>query len=268
MNTLGQTMGAASVALDRIVTSRGFRFREGPLDQYHRDDLARSLTVSAEPFAPLLLWRQRGAPDNTPLIVLDGEHRLAAYRMVKWPDKVPALILEGDRRSALAAALSANAMPVKPLSLTERLNAAWRLVREDVTPRYKRNEIARLAKVGIRTVANMRARWAVMQTRETAATGNWKRDQRDRTYLIEGEPMLTDAQRGDAIAGLAARLRDLLDYRKNPDPILRDAQAVDEAIISAMGERRIYEMASFAGGAPYETEDPLRVDLEDGDFGF
>ena len=37
---------------------------------------------------------------------------------------------------------------------------------------------------------------------------------------------------------------------------------------NGMGERRIYEMASFAGGAPYETEDPLRVDLEDGDFGF
>jgi ParB-like nuclease domain len=145
MTAQGITKGAASVALACIATSADFRFRQGPLDLHHREALATSLRASGKPFDPLLLWKRPGATEGERLVLLDGEHRLAAYRLVKWPGEVPALILECDRRTALAKALAANARPVLPLSEMERMNAAWRLVRENVAPRFKVKEVVQLA---------------------------------------------------------------------------------------------------------------------------
>lgn len=250
----------ALVALDQITISGGdFSFRTEGLNEGHKADLAGTIRNTGKALDPVLLWHPPEAPEGAKLVLLDGLHRVMAYRAVGWTDGIPALILVGaDRRAALGAALKASGKRVLGLTQTERLDAAWRLVRETVTPRFKVREIATLADVAMRTVDNMRARFRVMQEEEIEITGSWLRDRRSRDSEEAMEGM-TDAQRRAEIEKLAADIRDLLDRRKHPERgILRESEAVWEAIQVALGERTLKDMLAWLlGGDEDEADDWL-----------
>lgn len=233
------------VPLDRIITSKDFRFR--PLDLVHKADLAAIIKATGRPLDPITLWRNRGGEDGAAWIVLDGAHRLAAYRAAGWPHSIPALVVVCDRREALGVALRANSKLVLSMSLAERLDAAWRLVREQVEPRFKVREIAEWANVSGRTVDTMRARFRDMGARKVAITGEWDRDKRDvRMPSDEDGDYLTEEQIDAEVDQLAAEFRDLVDYRKHPGrAILRDAEAVERALVRALGERRLKAMIAY-----------------------
>lgn len=260
--------GAALVALDRITKSRDFWFRHGGLDQHHKADLAKTILNSGKPLDPVLLWLATGE-DSTKLILLDGWHRLAAYKAAKWSDAVPAIVLTGDRRAALLAALGGNSRFVLPMTKDERMDAAWRLVREPVEPRFKVREVANLSGVGKRTVDQMRKRWAEMAAASMTPTGEWWRDRRD-TPEWEGDPadMFTDEERAKEVTALAKDIRDLLDRRKHPERrILLDSGAVDDAICEALGSYRMRLLADYSGedGEDISEWQRLARDRDDAD---
>ncbi|MCZ7494300.1 hypothetical protein O8B39_07310 [Agrobacterium rhizogenes] len=247
----------ATVAIERIDQTDDFKFRWGKLDKYHKADLAGHLRKTGKAFDPVLLWRDSdGSGDaRTPLVLIDGEHRPAAYKAVGWKKGVPAIILHCDRRTALLAALGANAKHVLPLSQTERTDAAWRLVREPVQPPYTRKEIVGLASVSARTVNYMRSRWTEMVKAGQKPTGEWGRDRSGQSEEREGSEM-SDARREREIAILVSEIRDVIDRRKRPEKaILRDGWAVDTAILEAIGDKRFKDLADYFFGENEERDE-------------
>ncbi|MCZ7908334.1 MULTISPECIES: ParB/RepB/Spo0J family partition protein [Agrobacterium] len=248
-----------------ITRSDDFKFRFGKLDRHHKADLAGHLRRTGKPLDPVLLWRDMTADevDVVPLILLDGEHRIAAYKAVGDQGRVPAIILHCDRRTALLAALGGNAKYVLSLSQMERTDAAWRLVREPVEPSYTRKEIVGMASVSARTVNYMRSRWAEMVKAGQEPTGEWGRDRSDKTTERDGDEM-TDARREREIALLVTEIRDVIDRRKRPEKaILRDGQAVDTAIIEALGDKRFKELADYFFGEDEQRDEWLGDTLTD-----
>ncbi len=240
------------VELNRIDRrSDDFRFRSAGIDKAHKADLVRAIVgLGGRPLDPVMLWEMPDAGPTAKLAILDGVHSIAAYRASGWDKPIPAVIFRGDRRGALGVALSRNAKHVLPLPQIDRLNAAWRLVREPVEPRFKVAEVARLATVSARVVDKMRARWRAMREAGQEPTGDWSRDQHAAQVEHDmEEDMMSDKERAAAIDALRNEIRDLLDRRKRPDQrILRDAEAVDEAILRALGDQRFKAIASYYFG--------------------
>jgi len=249
---------AASVALGQITQDDDFWFRRGGIDSAHKADLASTIRNTGKALDPVLLWQPEGSDK---LILLDGAHRLAAYLAVKWSGEIPAMILAGaDRRTALGAALKANSKRALGLSQAERMDAAWRLVREPVTPRFKVREIGFLADVAGRTVDNMRARFRVMHEQGIEITGSWARDRTSAEYGNDPTQGMTDAQRRAEIAKLAGEIRDLIDRRKHPErAILRDSFAVWDAVQEAFGEKTVKSMLEYLLGGEDEADEWLEM---------
>lgn len=239
------------IDLDKINRrSSALRFRSGGTDQGHKADLVLALQRGGQPFDPVILWRDPEGQPSERLLIVDGVHRVAAYHAAKWSKPIPAVILSGDWRGALAAALGGNTRHVLPLPQIDRINAAWRLVREPVEPRFKVREIAILAAVSPRVVDKMRARWREMQGAGAVPTGDWSRDQhaKEMTQDDDWQP-LTESARKAAIATLVGEIRDLLDRRKRGDmPILCDSEAVNIAILTALGDPRIKDLVDYYYG--------------------
>lgn len=248
--------------------SADFRFRSAGIDQAHKADLARALAGrGGQPLDPVTLWEDPEAGPNAKLQVLDGIHCVAAYHAVGWGGPIPAVIFRGDRREAIGVALSRNARHVLPLPQIDRLNAAWRLVREPVVPRFRVAEVARLASVSSRVVDKMRSRWREMREANQEPTGNWSRDQHAPSSEQEEEELMSDKEREAAITALCVEIRDVLDRRKRPErAILRDGDAVGEAVVRALGDQRFKAIASyFFGSDEGEWNDSYRSDNTAGD---
>lgn len=158
---------------------------------------------------PVLLWDDRRDPDNPRLVLLDGMHRLAAYRSIHKQDEgrtrgVPARIVQCDLRTAMLMSLSANTRDCLPLSPTERTNAAWRLVRHPEIL-FSKSEIARAAGVSTRTIANMRRRFKEMIRDGSEPIGVWWRD-RQQKQDIDPFDLVSD-EIAKKIKALAAELQ-------------------------------------------------------------
>lgn len=251
---------AADVALDQIAFDDDFRFRAGGIDLTHKADLASTIRNTERALDPVILWQTEGQPEGGKLTLLDGAHRVAAYHAVGWPGSIPAMIVTCDRRTALRAALTGNSRRSLQLTQAERMDAAWRLVREPVEPRYKVREIVMAADVATRTVKYMRDRFRVMHEEGIEITGQWSRDRT--SHELPDGPIagMTDAQRKAEIGKLAADLRDLFDRRKHPDRvILRDSQAVEDAIFEALGEARVKAMFDYFFGEAEDADEWLAL---------
>lgn len=261
------TQRAASVALTQITTSDDFWFRAGGVDPAHKADLASTIKNTGRALDPVLLWQPNADKPET-LILLDGEHRIAAYQAANWQGEVPALILVGvDRRAALGAALKANSKRTLGLTQAERMDAAWRLVREPVTPRFKVGEIAFLADVAARTVKYMRSRFRMMHEEKIEITGSWARDRRTLPDSDDEAGGLGDPARRAEIEKLAADIRDLVDRRKHPErAILRESEAVYEAVQVALGEQAMKAMLAYLlGGDDDEANEWLAMAMASDD---
>lgn len=142
-----------------------FSMRDDGLIKAHIRILAQTLKNTGK-LDRVLLWKDNRVSDNPRLVLLDGAHRLAAYRSINRLGKgnnrgIPATIVECDMKTAHLLALAGNTKDCLPLTATERANAAWRLVMHS-TIKFSKAEIARAAGVAPRTVANMRKRFKEM----------------------------------------------------------------------------------------------------------
>jgi ParB-like chromosome segregation protein Spo0J len=148
------TARPASLPLADIhVSTDAFQWRDMRGNEKARDDhvltLSRALQDQERPLDPLLV-----VPVGSRFFVVDGHHRLAAYRSVGWSNGVPVEVFEGSLEKARQEALARNSKDKLSMSRREKSEAAWKLVQEGGG--LTKEQQARLSGVSPRTIASMR----------------------------------------------------------------------------------------------------------------
>lgn len=240
----GQTRTHRYLLPREIATDPAFQFRQTGTDKGHVRGLAQTLRTVGD-LDPVLVWEENdteGKPTGR-LVLLDGHHRLAAYATAKGHRAaVPAVVLRGDRTAATLAAVQANSRESLPLTNSERMDAAWRLVRLP-GKRLTVSAVAKAAGVGPATVDRMRKRWVSMQAQAKEATGFWWRDRLDELPEMEDRPEMTDAERSAAIEQLAGAINKALG--KMP---WQDQDLAAEALQRAIGTHKLRTMTEYLFG--------------------
>jgi len=163
----------AELPLERIkVAPRVFQWRlsnENIVnDEMHTADLVRALDDRKQPLDPILV-----APFGEDFYVVDGHHRLIAYRTVQWRKDVPVEHFEGDLKAAQEEALRRNNKNKLPMTKNDRFEAAWRMMK--MGDRAHRS-IQELTTVSLRTLSTMAA--VLRERKEEVAELPWSRAKR------------------------------------------------------------------------------------------
>lgn len=121
-------------------------------DDWFIDDLKQAVERGSTPdLDPVVVWWS-----GERWIVIDGHHRVAAYRRATRSVKtVPVEVFAGDLDEARLEAVRRNQKNKLVMRQSERLEAAWRLV---CTSDLSKKRIAESCGVAARTVATMRRR--------------------------------------------------------------------------------------------------------------
>lgn len=85
--------------------------------------------------------------------LIDGHHRIAAYKLARFPRPIPVVYFRGTVEEAVLEAGRANSRAKLNMSTPERMNFAWRLVRLGT---YSKSEISEAASVSDGQVGIMR----------------------------------------------------------------------------------------------------------------
>lgn len=222
-----------------------FRHRASPDSESHLADLRKSLRNTGRLDA-VLVWQEvddAGKPTGR-LVLLDGHYRIAAYRAEQFKGKiegngVPSVLLKCNRLEAHLTALAANSKNTLPLTMQERLNAAWSLVRT-----YRNNiskpRLAKASGVAERTIANMRQQLRKFEEDKETPEGNWLIDRR---YPAENDftPPSDEARRA-MVETLSQGLRAALNEVRT-----RDIEIIGDAVQSALGPRQFALVADYLG---------------------
>jgi ParB-like chromosome segregation protein Spo0J len=199
------------------------------------------------------------------MFVVDGHHRLAAYKDRKWPNPVPVRVYRGGRAVALRLAAADNSKLRLPLTQPERLDWAWKVVREaaeasakpemtaedEELAKLSQQDVAAMAGVGKSTVINMRKAIRLFEGMGDDITGqssiprtlsgSWHRDQR---AIFGSDPAdwseeQQEAWKRQSIAELTDRLGVVLRRHVNHHP-----DWIAEALSTVFG-RRTKEVAKL-----------------------
>lgn len=224
-----------------ITADDAFQFRQWGIHREHVRGLAQTLRNTGQ-LDPVLVWEEidaEGRPTGR-LILLDGQHRIAAHDTVhKGRKGILAAVFRGNRNEAMLEAVRANSRESLPLTKNERMDAAWRIVRL-TGKRPTVPATASAAGVAPRTVDMMRKRWAAMQAEGRQATGGWWKDRQDEPPQIKDEPEMTDKERQQRVAALAEEIRKALGRQP-----WQDEQIAAEALLFAVGLHKLKSMAGY-----------------------
>ena len=139
---------------DLQVANQVFQWRlfdsELGAEESHIKELVRVLEASERPLDPILV-----TAIGTRFYVVDGHHRLLAYRTAEWKPPVPVEYYEGPVEKARAEALRLNIKNKLPMTRQDKFEAAWRLVKEG-NRLYSKKQVVEMTTVSERTVATMR----------------------------------------------------------------------------------------------------------------
>lgn len=124
-----------------------FQPRHSTLDERHVQDLVRAVKQRGK-LDPVLVMQV-----GSEVVLIDGHHRLAAYRLAKVVDAVPVSYFGGAINDAVLEAGRANSKAKLPMSTQERMNYAWRL---ELIGGYSKKQISEAAAVSDGQVATMR----------------------------------------------------------------------------------------------------------------
>lgn len=248
-----------------------FRHRKDTDNAAHLAQLRKTLR-NTKKLDAILVWREvdQSGTETGRLVLLDGHYRVTAYRAEAAEETIegngiPAHIVRGSRVEAELAALNANTRDALPLSPSERIDAAWKLVRK-YQLNVSKSELSRASGVSERTIAYMRKKHKEFVEAEAEPTGSW---QRDNNWPDEGNyEGPDDAERERLIAKLAVSIKEAV--RENR---IRDIEIKAEAIERAFGQREMVNIVEYLGlslGEPDEfaidlheagPEDELRTDF-------
>lgn len=175
------------------------------------------------------LWRN---PEGR-LVLLDGAHRLTAYRWKGITAGIPALVFTCSRDEALVEAVKDNAKNTLPLTASQRSDVAWRIVR-DPEAGLSKAKIAAVTGVSERTVAAMRARLKTMGEAGQEPSGFWFMD-RDDSNKGPDKPIMTDQERKALVEQRTKAILDTMGWRA-ASPHVREMEVNFEAVAGALGQ--------------------------------
>lgn len=194
----------AQVSLSEIEErTEVFQHREG-LQEYHVKELA-TLLKQGKTLDPVSLWHD---PDTDRLVLVDGHHRIAAYRKAGRTDPIPAEVHHCDRKAARLLAMAENGKARLPFNKAERMNAAWALVCDGPVYEwtYSKAEIRQTTGTSDGTIATMRKtrKDLLADDPEADIDPSWNKVF---SQIKNGNPRdFTDAQREAMIAAKTAEL--------------------------------------------------------------
>jgi len=122
-------------------------FQPRPIDERHISELVRAIGVVGKLDAVTVI--QVGAQ----AVLIEGHHRMAAYRRAGVVEGIPVEYFAGGLEAAVLESGRANSKAKLPMTNTDRQNCAWRLVQ---LGRYSRMAVSLAAGVGTGQVAIMR----------------------------------------------------------------------------------------------------------------
>ena len=233
----------------RLVTfDQTFKYRSGDDSAAHLEALRRILRNTGK-LDPVTVWCEQNNKGETTgrMVLLDGHYRVGAYRAEQAEGHIagrgiPANVVSGTRAEAHLVALTLNSKETLPLTPQERLNAAWRLVREfrnDISKKH----LSKASGVAERTIANMRSQLRKFREAKELPEGNWLID-RNWPEKKEFTPPSEEARRA-VIEALSKDLKEA--FKAN---WVNDVEIIGEALINTFGERRMKLVtdAVFGGG--------------------
>lgn len=129
----------------------------------HIAKLARALK-DGESLPPLLIWKLKDQ-----WVLLDGHHRLEAYRQVKEPsDTIPVRVFCGTFHEALVESMACNRNDKLHMTKFEAQNMAWKLVTEETGLSLR--DIERTTGVSRGTVSRMKQLWEELKQNQPSST--------------------------------------------------------------------------------------------------
>lgn len=239
-----------------------FWYRSGGLQDFHVATLRKTLRATGR-LDPIMVWQEtdKSGRETGRLVLLDGRHRLEAYKQCKnapvlanLKEHLPAFIVKADPMEARIAALQVNVKDALALTMFERTDAAWKLV-WDYGNDISKAKTSRSSAVSIRTIARMRFQRQMFRQHGQKPSGDW---QKDRLFPQEAPEFTspTDAEREAMITALTEDVKEAV--RKHR---CRDTEIMAEAIERAFGQKKLMFMVSFLGIGGYE-HDEFSDDLE------
>jgi len=139
-------------------------FQPRPFDEAHAMEIAAAINAGRN-VGPLLVYAV-----GERVLLIDGHHRLDAYRAAGIVAPVPVEFFKGKPKEAVLEARARNSPTKKAMSKLDRLNAAWTLVKLD---KHSKTEIvdATLASKG--SVDAMRKALRVLGPEEASECKTW-----------------------------------------------------------------------------------------------
>jgi ParB-like chromosome segregation protein Spo0J len=123
-------------------------FQPRAMSEHHVHGLSKIIKKQGS-VAPVLVW-----PAGDQIILLDGHHRLEAYKKSEKTDAIPVEYFEGTADAALAKSGECNTPLKLVMNNDERQNFAWRMV---TLGDYTKDRVAVASGVGLTQVDRMRA---------------------------------------------------------------------------------------------------------------
>lgn len=227
----------------QLTLDPAFRHRKEAENATHLAALRKTLRNTGN-LDPILVWREQDEDgrETGRLVLLDGHFRVTAYRAEIAAGHVegkgvPALIVKGTRIDAELEALRANTKDSLPLTMTERTDAAWALVRRHRN-KISKSQLAKASGVSERSIANMRKKLKEFLEAKEQPSGDWWRD---RQWPEEGTfTPPTDAERERLIATLATSITEAIKEHR-----IWDVEIKAEAIQRALGKRDMEAVVEY-----------------------
>jgi ParB-like chromosome segregation protein Spo0J len=181
-------------------------------DERHIQDLVRAIKTQGQ-VEPVTVVQV-----GSSAVLVDGHHRLIAYRIAKATSAVPVRYFDGTLEEAVLEAGRMNSKVKRPMSNKERQDYAWRLVLMGTT--YSKRQIKDAAVVSDGQVGTMRKGMRALGDNAFEARTWWQA--RQKAKGLEFNPFTEDEeeQRLDELAQeYALRLSKAFDTKlpNNPD---------------------------------------------------
>lgn len=133
--------------------------RGGSMSDRHIRELARVIRATdGGDLTPVLVM-----PLGSRWQLIEGHHRVAAYKTEKRANPIPVEIFEGSLEEAIAQSVARNSQNKLPLQLKDRREAAWKLIQLTkvdehgvIVYAFTAPETAKMSGMSVRTVKHMR----------------------------------------------------------------------------------------------------------------
>ena len=234
-----------------------------PLFQPRGDSLNYAPGRSAEHIAELTRGLRRGEPLVPVTVVafgphwylVDGHHRLAAYRQAKWRNLIPATAETGEAKGvarvvwAVDLSTAGNRDNKLSMSTRDKADAAWRRLVAAEGQRGAKADTVRATGVSERTVATMAKALQTLRERGGRIPDTWSAAQREVAGDREGETG-DYAERRER--ELLKRLQPVMEQNPSPRELVEALHAFDPALC-----RDLYTVLGSDGWREGVMEDGL-----------